>query len=217
MEQSDKNVLTVLIANEERKKDKKIILWSDEELLDFIISNNVKDYKNEVLKLIKKIRKEIVTVTNIKNKKFTLGNEYINQLEKKGFVVVYEIPEITRNKTINDSGIINYVGEKVCTKGTILLHPEKSIYLVLEHIIYENENEELNHVKGCMVIDKNECSEELKKAANCPIFWGFFIDEIDDNKLMISFHGDTFYYCSSIIDTFFEKVYIFTLYNRQFV
>lgn len=199
-----------LIANEIRKKQKQFCSWSDEELVRFFLDNNISDYKDRILKFANSIKKEINTQFSKEDDKFRWikANENIRRLESLGFVVVYEFPEITKIADRYDNFYF-HEGEKVCKRGTVLLHPDKSMYLVFDHILFENGEEGLSNFNGYMIVDQNECRREL-------ISWYYpvnlhigFVDILDDGKLMVylgSVDEDYLYEdCARIVDDFLEK------------
>lgn len=59
---------------------------------------------------------------------------------------------------------------------------------------------------GYMIVDRNACKDELIKASKESIFWQFTINILENDRLMIEFIGDGFYYCRRLIECFFEKI-----------
>lgn len=180
-----------LVIKEEKKLEKGYAEWTDIEKLSFVLENRLPNLFFDTLNVIKKINDTVSDAKN-KHREDVTGRreEDIHNLESYGFLTVLETPErFTSYKPYGSEGMDFIKRHQFYYKQTYFVHPEKSIYLAMEHFFERYAFDYLGDVSGYMIVKKDD---EVLRDISRHVFWDWTVDVLDSNKFGINLYRDNF-------------------------
>lgn len=180
-----------LVIKEEKKLEKGYAEWTDIEKLSFVLENRLPNLFFDTLNVIKKINDTVSDAKN-KHREDVTGRreEDIHNLKSYGFLTVLETPErFTSYKPYGSERMDFIKRHEFYYKQTYFVHPEKSIYLAMEHFFERYAFDYLGDVSGYMIVKKDD---EVLRDISRHVFWDWTVDVLDSNKFGINLYRDNF-------------------------
>ena len=180
-----------LLRKEEKKLGRGYAEWTDIEKFSFVLENRIPDLFSDTFQVIKKIDKTVSDVKS-RHRENVVGRreEDIQRLESLGFRTVLETPErSTSFKPYDSEGMDFMKRHEFYYKETYFVHPEKSIYLAMEHFFYQYAFDYLGDVSGYMIVKSDE---EVLKDISCHVFWDWSVNVLDSKTFGIPLYPYNF-------------------------
>lgn len=185
-----------ILKNEEQKLEKSYAKWSIHEKIDFISKVNIAEL-DSLLKQFETTTDCFVTTQLEQLDRKDLSDEGslrmkdIDRLKELGFVVGYDQEERSTfaPPLYDECGVpLFFSSRQIYYKDIYFIHPEKAIYLGLEHVFVDYKYDMRTSVSGYAEIMRKSCEADIKNGT----FQDWSIDVLENDILGVPIYSSNF-------------------------